>query len=399
MNALSSTRAGGDHGGIPRKLSGRAAIDTAGAPAHHSMPAQASLAIILASSAAEPADIPGGEPAIGTDAVSASPDAPEWIELLPAGVFYGRDGRGPYRLDDPESVIAATRALRMEAGIPVDYDHATDLAAPQGHPAPAAGWIKELKVRDGALWGRVEWTERATQAIRAHEYRYISPVFQYLRADAKVIRLLRAGLTNNPNLYLTAISAAGDEEDQQMDQFDQFVTQLRQILGMDADASFDEILEAVGNQIAAAAAARQAAQSASAGDPARYVDVADFKKAVTELNALRAERAREKAEHAVNEAIRAGKLVPAQREWAIAYCAADPQAFGAFAARQPAMLAGEMLPPAPGAIHARMPESGAMLTTVESAICSQLGIGISDFVSRKQGRADFLKIRDNSQRE
>ena len=48
------------------------------------------------------------------------------------------------------------------------------------------------------------------------------------------------------------------------------------------------------------------------------------------------------AEHAVEQAMRAGKLVPAQREWAIAYCAADPRGFAAFTARQPALLAGEL---------------------------------------------------------
>jgi|GEM_PF-348827 phage I-like protein len=398
MNALSSTRAGGDHGSNPRKLGGRAAIDTAGAPAHRdSRRARAALAVILEPGEPAPAGARGVEER--RRSAEDAPAAPEWIELLPAGVFHGRDGRGPFRLDDPAAVIAATRALRMEAGIPVDYDHATDFAAPNGQPAPAAGWIRELQVRDGALWGRVEWTERAARAILAHEYRYISPVFQYSRADGKVIRLLRAGLTNNPNLYLTAICAAGDEEDRRMEQFDHFLSQLRQLLDTGPDASFDKILEATGNLLAAAAAARETAQNAAAADPARYVDVAELKKALTELNALRAERAHEKAEHAVNEAIRAGKLVPAQREWAVAYCAADPDGFRAFVARQPAMLAGEMLTAAPGAAHARAPEAGAMLSAVENAICSQLGVSPGEFASRKQGRADFLKIRDNSQRE
>ncbi len=346
---------------------------------------------MLGASPGEPAgaDVREAEGPVAAEA------APEWIELLPAGVFHGRDGRGPYRLDDPAGVIAATLALRMEAGIPVDYDHATDFAAPNGRPAPAAGWIRELEVRDGALWGRVEWTERAARAILAREYRYISPVFQYSRADGRVIRLLRAGLTNNPNLYLTAISAAGDEEDRKMDQFDNFVGQLRRLLDTGPDASVEEILETVGDLLAA----RETARNAAGGDPARYVDVAEFKKALTELNALRAERAREKAEHAVNDAIRAGKLVPAQREWAVAYCAADPEAFLAFVARQPAMLSGEMLTAAPGSAHTRAPEAGLTLNAAESAICAQLGVSAGDFASRKQGRADFLKIRDNAQRE
>ncbi len=398
MNALSPTRAGGERGDNPRKLSGSAPVDTAGAPAHRGPGARASIAIALGSSAAASvsAERSGSESVAGLAGKAKSAEAPEWIELLPAGIFHGRDGRGPFRLDEPASVIEATRALKMEAGIPIDYDHATDFAAPEGRPAPAAGWIRELQVRDGALWGRVEWTERAAQAILAREYHYISPVFQYSRADGRVIRLLRAGLTNNPNLYLTAISAAGDEEYQDMEESEHFLNQLRQMLGTGADASCEQIVETVGNLIAAA---RETAQNASGADPARYVDVAEFKKAVTELNALRAERAREKAEHQVSEAIRAGKLVPAQREWAVSYCAADPEAFRSFVGRQPAMLAGEMLAPEPAALHAARPESGAALTAVESAICSALGVAAADFISRKQGRADFLRLRDNSQRE
>src|SRR5580698_2847236 len=138
--------------------------------------------------------------------ISEYSSAPEWIELLPAGDFAGRDGRGPFRLSNPEAVIAATQGLRMDAGLPIDYDHATDFAAPSGRPAPAAGWIRAIEVRDGALWGEVEWTRHGASAVVTREYRYISPVFEYSE-DGEVQRLLRAALTNNPNLYLKAISA------------------------------------------------------------------------------------------------------------------------------------------------------------------------------------------------
>ncbi len=83
---------------------------------------------------------------------------PAWVELILAGIFHGRDGRGPFKLADPEALITATEALKMQAGIPIDYDHATEFAAPQGRPAPAAGWIRELAARDArsgaALTGR-----------------------------------------------------------------------------------------------------------------------------------------------------------------------------------------------------------------------------------------------------
>jgi phage I-like protein len=125
-----TTRTGGESETQAGKLIPSFVIDTAGAPA--------------------------SAPALADNVASA----PEWIELLPAGVFYGRDGRGPFRLDDPAAVIASTTAMQMNAGLPIDYDHATDFGAPEGRPAPAAGWIRELEVRTGAVWGRVEWTAR-----------------------------------------------------------------------------------------------------------------------------------------------------------------------------------------------------------------------------------------------
>ena len=114
----------------------------------------------------------------------------------------------------------------------------------------------------------------------------------------------------------------------------------------------------------------------------------EFERALTELNALKAERAREHAAHTVEDAIRAGKIVPAQREWAIAYCAADARGFQAFAAKQPSIigenlgLAGE--PPADR--RARRTQLG------RTAICAQLGLKHSEFIQRKRGRADFLSL-------
>ncbi|HWJ40336.1 MAG TPA: phage protease [Candidatus Limnocylindrales bacterium] len=356
------TRTGGESETQAGKLIPSFVIDTAGAPA----------------------SAPG-------NADQSAAAAPEWIELLPAGVFYGRDGRGPFRLDDPTAVIASTTAMQMNAGIPIDYDHATDFGAPEGRPAPAAGWIRELEVRDGAVWGRVEWTARAASSIVAREYRYVSPVFQFDPKDGTVTRLLRAGLTNNPNLHLTAIAASHTTaaENETRDERMEFPTQeLRDLLNLDGDASVADLVAKVRELRAAADAASSQSTSTHAHDPAHYVAIAEFERALTELNALKAERARERAAHTVEDAIRAGKIVPAQREWAIAYCAADARGFQAFAAKQPSII-GENLglsgtPPAD--------RRAGMLNAAELAICAQLGLKHSEFVNRKRGRADFLSL-------
>lgn len=130
-------------------------------------------------------------------------EAPEWIKVLPAGEFEGRDGRrfkNPY----PHSLIETTKSLNFEAGWAIDFNHQTDFST-DGGPAPAAGWMTNFQVRNGSIWARVEWTEKGRQAVASKEYRYISPVFTVDDETGEVLQLLRAGLTNSPNLYGTAI--------------------------------------------------------------------------------------------------------------------------------------------------------------------------------------------------
>ena len=336
-----------------------------------------------------------GAPATREHTDESSSAAPEWIELLPAGVFYGRDGRGPFRLDDPDAVIESSRALQMSAGLPIDYDHATDFGAPEGRPAPAAGWIRELADRSGALWGRVEWTARAADSIVAREYRYVSPVFQFDPKTGAVTRLLRAGLTNNPNLHLTAIAAAqivaAKQDIRQEIRGDNMefpskeIQELRELLDLDESASSSDVIAKVRELRASAHASEIAAH---AHDPAHYVAIAEFERALTELNALKLERTRERAAHTVEDAIRAGKVVPAQREWAIAYCAADARGFAAFVAKQPSILGGDSGLGGEPPVERRL----GVLNSAELVICAQLGLKHSEFLKRKRGRADFLSI-------
>jgi len=347
---------------------------------------------------------------VGVCASSADETQPAWIELIPAGRFSGRDGRGPYRLEDVPKVIAATQALQMEAGLPIDYDHATDLGAPEGRPAPAAGWIKELAERNGALWARVEWTQHGAAALATREYRYVSPVFEH-DAEGVVARLLRAALTNNPNLYLRAIAARarveargrgeagapdGTESGADMP-MDELLGVLREVLGLEAEATAEDIVEAAQQLMEAQSEKNQAVNKATGRetlDRVQHVTAEHYQKAARELTALRAERAREVSERAVEGAMRAGKIVPAQREWAIEYCAADAEGFAQFVARQPALALGTLeLESEP---RSRANRGGSQLSSeagvealsaVELAICTRLGLRATDYARRKTARA------------
>lgn len=123
-----------------------------------------------------------------------------WANILPKGPdLIARDGRRwTY---SPAELIAAFAA--NQGPLPVDYEHGQDIA-PKGEPAPAAGWIVAMDERDGALWGKIEWTDRAAAMIREQEYRYLSASMQ-LDQGRRVIGLHGAGLVNRPALPVASI--------------------------------------------------------------------------------------------------------------------------------------------------------------------------------------------------
>jgi len=137
-----------------------------------------------------------------------APDtAPEWIELIPAGDFVGRDKRA-FKNTEVDTVIA--EFLQNQMDIPIDIEHASQLKAKNGDPAPAVGWIKELQNRLGKLVARVEWTAEGKNLINSKQYRGISPAFLVDSATRVIKRLVSAGLTNQPNLFIPALNNEGN---------------------------------------------------------------------------------------------------------------------------------------------------------------------------------------------
>jgi len=268
---------------------------------------------------------------------------PEWVHLLPAGRFTGRDGRGPYLLDE-EGVINAFDSWGGDLSI--DYEHQGVHAASNGQPAPAAGWIKQIRADADGIWGRVEWTERAARMIAAREYRYLSPVFTFDKTSGRILKLLNAGLTNNPNLHLTALNSLGvadlSQPAQEAPMPDSVAERVCTLLDLPLDASADTVataLNAVLNR---------------APDAALYVPRAEFEAVSHRLAALEAEKAEAAIAGAVNGALAAGKILPAQAEHATAMARADLASFNAFVASAPVVApAGET------ATHARAADGNA----------------------------------------
>lgn len=316
--------------------------------------------------------------------------AATWVQLLPAGTFGGRDGRGPYTVD-VAAVVAATRARFGTADMPLDYGHQIEFAPENGKPAPASGWVKEFDTRTDGVWARVEWTDRAAAAILAREYRYISPVF-YHDESGNVTCLESAALTNLPNLHLKALSSARSAKETPMS-----LKAIAQALGLPPDtdeaaiaahaaavtaavSQAGTVLQASGGPeglVKAAQAAASKAAQADAPDPAKFVPVAVHDATAKELATVKAAQAAAHCNSLVDEARSAGKITPAMEDWAKAYASSSPDGFKAWAALAPDLRPGggkESMASAgkPG-------DNASALSDVEKSVCATMGISEDEF--------------------
>ncbi|MBW1990477.1 MAG: hypothetical protein JRI97_13180, partial [Deltaproteobacteria bacterium] len=183
----------------------------------------------------------------------AEATAPEWVELVPVGGIVGRDGR-KWTLNKPEEVIERSLSMAPGGEIPVDEEHVTEKG---GGPSPAVGWIDRMEIRENSIWGRVAWTPRGEELVANREYRHVSPVIAYDGKTREVLAVLSVGLTNRPNLRLTALNREEDEMDW---------TKLLEALGLSADAGPEDAVGVVGKlKSALAAIAEVLGLSADAG--------------------------------------------------------------------------------------------------------------------------------------
>ena len=293
------------------------------------------------------------------------------VHLVPSGTFTGRDGRGPYVLANAQAVLQESQRYMGKHKMPIDYDHQIDNAEKNGQLAPAAGWITSLEARKDGIWGEVEWTAKAEALIAGGEYRYLSPVFTHAK-DGTIYRVLRAALTNNPNLSeLKALFSANTDSTN----MEQFLAALRQLLNLPGDADNAAILEALGN-------VSTGNKSPGNPDPAKFVPIADFEKVVSELNSLKQGVSKQAAQEHVETQVRSANMPPYLRDWGVALCSVNKPAFDAFIHRTKGMFnqlaahsSASALPPG----H----RQANTLSDQERDVCRRMGITAEEFSKSK----------------
>ncbi len=301
-------------------------------------------------------------------AFAASDAVPEWINLLPAGPVRTMDGRGPYSVASMAALIAAS--LPAGQKLALDENHATDKGgAALGMPAPARGWIVALEARDDGLWGKVEWTGSGRQLMADKAYSGVSPVIAHTK-DNKIVRLLRASLTNTPNLQ-GLVSLHSEEET--MD----WKAKLIELLGLDGSAD-DAAIEAALMAKMKAKAADPSVDLMSQnliGHPTVIALQSELTAATAKITALIEGTARKDAIAFVDGAIREGRvgLKPLRDDY-IALHMEDP-------ARAEKLIGGMMrLTGSTAAAAVVVDENGDRgLTAVDHQVMAMFGVDEADY--------------------
>ena len=102
----------------------------------------------------------------------ANQPAGQWYPVILTGEWKGHR-HGPFEISEEDLAIFLKNHATRQTDIEVDWEHSTLYS----FYAPAAGWCKELKQVDAAIYAQIEWFPEAKEAIDKEEYRYLSPTY------------------------------------------------------------------------------------------------------------------------------------------------------------------------------------------------------------------------------
>ncbi len=307
-------------------------------------------------------------------------DAPDWVELIPAGRdVIGVDGRR-WVNDNPQRIV---NAFNSQARKPfIDWDHVSERPNYDGEK-PAAAWFAEMQAREGgAIWARVEWTPRGRAAVNNREHRYLSPALLVDR-EGRIHRIKSAGLTNTPNLVLTALNQAQNNNVERIS----MDPELLKALGLPADATAAAVNAAIIALNSALAAKDAELQTALNSKPSleQYVPRADYDLALgrattaeTALNEQKQTALNAQVTADIDAALKARKIAPATVEFYRQLCSSEAglEQFRNFVKVAPVIAPDSTL-------GAKRPDGDASvaLNSEEAEVCRRMGISKEDFRS------------------
>jgi len=320
--------------------------------------------------------------------------APPFVQLLPYG--YHKTEKGDFLVDEEAVVDILAYYSSREVDPVIDYEHQTLT----GKEAPAAAWIKGMESRGAAgIWSPVRWCPRAKGMVESGEYRYLSPVFMKDPVTNRVKYILHAALTNTPCIDgMTPIVNKSETGGNAEHSKEELITMknIAEALGLAATATETEVMGAITALKTAAGKVTVACKGVltalglneGAKEPEVVGTIMAMKSGSDQTSGLAAQvktlstkLAEREATELVQMAMTAGKITPAQNDWAKNYATTDPEGFKVFMAKAATVVQmgdkGKQ-PAAPA------DSAAADLTPAELMVCKQLGIAEADFKKTKK---------------
>ena len=199
-----------------------------------------------------------------------------------------------------------------------DFNHMTLNKSATPEQKAAAGWITKFEFVSGlGLVALTRFTEKALKLIEEKAFRFVSPVFTL--PVTKASRIIQSTLTNTPhiNFPVDPILAAergltfGDED--KKDTTKKGTKKMKgvaKLLGLQADASEEAILEAMSGRIAAEKSSSDEVGTLKAERDAFEAAKTAAEDSVAKLEATAADA---KIEGALNDAQQGGRIAKAER--------------------------------------------------------------------------------------
>lgn len=294
---------------------------------------------------------------------------PTEIQISPGGQVE-TETKGRFIMDAPAQAAVISAFTASGRDLVIDYEHQSLLP----NEAPAAGWITRLIAKGTAgLWAGVNWTPRAAKYLDAREYRYLSPVVLVRKTDGRAVMLHSVALTNTPEIRKlipivagrgAALCARGEAHD--VDKEEAMREGLIRVLKLKADAADEAILAAIEDLMPIADHARRPASEevlaalelkADAKESDVVATIHALKQArlqagsleatQAEIKVLKQQAAERQRDELVQTALSAGKITPAQLDWAKDYALRDPEGFRVYVAKAPVVVPLGAAPPAP----------------------------------------------------
>lgn len=343
------------------------------------------------------------------------------LQVTPAGEFRPADGREmtvpAWRIDQAIATRVIERFQARKTPLVIDYEHQTLHKEKNGQPAPAAAWFRGLVWREGqGLYAQVKLTATARDKIAGDEYLYFSPVFTYDVPSGDVRELRMGAFTNTPGIDgmepLTLVAAAtfGLTTTSENPVNEEQLKKLLQALGLPAEATADQVVDAVTalkakptdalpaetaalcsvlglqatatpTELVAACTSLKNRADATQPDMSKYVPIATFETVKTEVAALTSQINGDRVDTLVKGALGAGKLLPAQEAWARDLGKSNLAALTSYldtTAPIAALTATQTKGQPPVAVAAP-----ANLTTEELAVCTAMGLEPAEFAKSK----------------